>query len=132
MARRKEQVLQESLTNQEEWDTFLAKPGLGVIDCFQSWCGPCKPVVGLFRRLKIDLSSDLLHFAKAECDSIDSLENYRQNCEPCFHFYGGGQMVAIVRGCNAPVLEKTVREQIKSEEKILEVANSFFLSNMYF
>jgi len=39
MSRKKEIVLQEELTNQEEWDAFLGKPGLTVIDCFQNWCG---------------------------------------------------------------------------------------------
>lgn len=39
MSRKKEIVLQEELTNQEEWDAFLSKPGLTVIDCFQNWCG---------------------------------------------------------------------------------------------
>ena len=35
MARRKQQVLQEVLTNQEEWDNFMTKGGLSVIDCHQ-------------------------------------------------------------------------------------------------
>ena len=66
----------------------------------------------MLKRLKIEISSDLLHFAKAECDSIDSLEHYRGNCEPCFHFYGAGQMVAVIRGCDAPVIERTIRQQV--------------------
>ena len=84
MARRKEQELQQKLTNQEEWDTFINKPGLTVIDCYQTWCGPCKPMVGLLKRIKIEISSEILNFAIAECDSIDSLELYRHgigNCE---------------------------------------------------
>ena len=35
MARRKQQVLQEVLTNQEEWDNFMTRGGLSVIDCHQ-------------------------------------------------------------------------------------------------
>ena len=42
----------------------MSKPGLGVVDCYQAWCGPCKPMAGLFRRLKIEISSELLNFAK--------------------------------------------------------------------
>ncbi|CBY41612.1 unnamed protein product, partial [Oikopleura dioica] len=115
MSRKKEIVLQEELTNQEEWDAFLGKPGLTVIDCFQNWCGerPCKGMAGLFQRLKVEFSSPLLSFATAECESIDSLENYRGNCEPCFHFYGGGELVALIRGCNAPVVERKIREMHK-------------------
>ena len=67
----------------------------------------------LFQRLKVEFSSPLLNFATAECESIDSLENYRGNCEPCFHFYGGGELVALIRGCNAPVVERKIREMHK-------------------
>lgn len=35
-----------------------------VIDVYQAWCGPCKAVVNLFRKLKNDFSEDdVLHFA---------------------------------------------------------------------
>lgn len=36
---------------------------LVVVDAFQAWCGPCKTVVDLFRKIRNEVSSDLLHFA---------------------------------------------------------------------
>ncbi|NXX54317.1 TXND6 protein, partial [Scopus umbretta] len=48
----------------------------------------------------------------AEVDSIDALEKYRGKCEPVFLFYGGGELVAVVRGANAPLLRKTILEQL--------------------
>lgn len=36
---------------------------LAVVDAYQAWCGPCKTVVDLFRRIRNEVSSDLLHFA---------------------------------------------------------------------
>uniref|UniRef100_A0A669PNH3 Thioredoxin domain-containing protein n=1 Tax=Phasianus colchicus TaxID=9054 RepID=A0A669PNH3_PHACC len=60
---------------------------LAVVDAYQAWCGPCKTVVDLFRRIRNEVSSDLLHFAVAEVDSIDALEKYRGKCEPIFLFY---------------------------------------------
>ncbi|MGH0121080.1 UNVERIFIED_CONTAM: hypothetical protein FKN15_069283 [Acipenser sinensis] len=56
----------------------------------------------------------------AETDGTDSLERYRGKCEPTFLFYGGGDLVAVVRGANAPLLQKTVLEQLAVEKKVLE------------
>ena len=33
-----------------------------VMDVYSEWCGPCKAVQGLFRRLKNELGDDLLRF----------------------------------------------------------------------
>ncbi|NWH27349.1 TXND6 protein, partial [Grus americana] len=82
------------------------------VDAFQAWCGPCKTVVDLFRKIRNEVGSDLLHFAVAEVDSIDALEKYRGKCEPVFLFYTGGELVAVVRGANAPLLQKTILEQL--------------------
>ena len=87
---------------------------------FQAWCGPCKPVIGLFKRVKTELGSEYLSFATADCDSIDSLEQYRENCEPCFHFYSAGQLCGIIRGCDAPQLESMIREKTALEEAIMK------------
>uniref|UniRef100_A0A8C3QEV3 Thioredoxin domain-containing protein n=1 Tax=Cyanoderma ruficeps TaxID=181631 RepID=A0A8C3QEV3_9PASS len=57
------------------------------VDAFQAWCGPCKPVVNLFQKIRNQVGSDLLHFAVAEVDSIGALEKYRGQCEPVFLFY---------------------------------------------
>lgn len=40
----------------------LAHPVL-VIDVYSKWCGPCKAVIGLFRRIKNELGDELLKFA---------------------------------------------------------------------
>ncbi|NWX86189.1 TXND6 protein, partial [Nothoprocta ornata] len=82
------------------------------VDAFQAWCGPCKTVVDLFRKVRNEVGRDLLHFAVAEVGSIDALEKYRGKCEPVFLFYTGGQLVAVVHGANAPLLQKTILEQL--------------------
>ncbi|XP_062987606.1 thioredoxin domain-containing protein 6 [Elgaria multicarinata webbii] len=99
---------------------MLGSKGLIVIDVYQGWCGPCKAVVNLFRKIRNELGDDLLHFAVAEVDSIDALEKYRGKCEPTFLFYAGGELVAVVRGANAPLLQKTILEQLEAERKVLD------------
>ncbi|XP_023591770.1 thioredoxin domain-containing protein 6 isoform X2 [Trichechus manatus latirostris] len=58
-----------------------------VVDVYQGWCGPCKPVVSLFQKMRVELGQDHLHFALAEADGLDVLEKYRGKCEPTFLFY---------------------------------------------
>ncbi|XP_054839772.1 thioredoxin domain-containing protein 6 isoform X2 [Eublepharis macularius] len=108
------------VNNQELWEEVLCSRGLIVVDVYQCWCGPCKTVISLFRKIRNEHGDDLLHFAVAEVDSIDALEKYHGKCEPTFLFYAGGELVAVVRGANAPLLQKTIVEQLEAERKVLD------------
>ncbi|XP_074515615.1 thioredoxin domain-containing protein 6-like isoform X1 [Sebastes fasciatus] len=118
--KKKEASLQASVTNQEQWEEMLATKGLTVVDVYQQWCGPCRAVVSLLRKIKNELGDDLLHFATAEADSIDALEKYRGKCEPTFLFYGSGELVAVLRGANAPLLQRMIVEELAKEKSVLE------------
>ncbi|XP_035995349.1 thioredoxin domain-containing protein 6 isoform X2 [Fundulus heteroclitus] len=118
--KKKEASLQASVTKQEQWEEMLTTKGLTVVDVYQQWCGPCRAVVSLLRKIKNELSDDLLHFATAEADSIDALEKYRGKCEPTFLFFGGGELVAVLRGANAPMLQRMIVEELAKEKLVLE------------
>nr|XP_035948067.1 thioredoxin domain-containing protein 6 isoform X7 [Halichoerus grypus] len=118
-SKKKEIALQVNISTQELWEEMLSSKGLTVVDVYQGWCGPCKPVVSLFQKMRMEVGLDLLHFALAEADCLDVLEKYRGRCEPNFLFYAGGELVAVVRGANAPLLQKTIREQLEAEKKVL-------------
>ncbi|XP_045143425.1 thioredoxin domain-containing protein 6 isoform X2 [Echinops telfairi] len=90
-----------------------------VVDVYQGWCGPCKPVVSLFQKMRMEVGLDLLHFALAEADYLDVLEKYRGKCEPTFLFYAGGELVAVVRGANVPQLQSTIRDQLAAAASAL-------------
>nr|XP_025146921.1 thioredoxin domain-containing protein 6 isoform X4 [Bubalus bubalis] len=118
-SKKKEIALQVNVSTQELWEEMLSSKGLTVVDVYQGWCGPCKPVVSLFQKMRVEVGPDLLHFATAEADCLDVLERYRGKCEPTFLFYAGGELVAVVRGVNAPLLEKTIHEQLEAEKRVL-------------
>ncbi|XP_028289447.1 thioredoxin domain-containing protein 6 [Parambassis ranga] len=121
--KKKEASLQVSVTNQEQWEEMLATKGLTVVDVYQQWCGPCQTVVSLLRKIKNELGDDLLHFSTAEADSIDALERYRGKCEPTFLLYGGGELVAVLRGANAPMLQRMIVDELAKEKLVLEQAS---------
>ncbi|XP_052573946.1 thioredoxin domain-containing protein 6 isoform X2 [Peromyscus californicus insignis] len=118
-SKKKETALQVNINTQELWEEMLGSKGLTVVDVYQGWCGPCKPVVSLFQKMRIEVGLDLLHFALAEADCLDVLEKYRGKCEPTFLFYAGGELVAVVKGANAPLLRKTILHQLEVEKKVL-------------
>ncbi|NWW27477.1 TXND3 protein, partial [Falcunculus frontatus] len=112
-------LFQTVITNQNQWDEMLQKNGIVVIDVYQAWCGPCKAVLNLFRKLRNEFSEDnVLHFAVAEADSIDSLKPFRKSCEPVFLFSVHGKILAIVKGVNAPLITKTITELVQEERDI--------------
>uniref|UniRef100_H3DGC3 Nucleoside diphosphate kinase B n=1 Tax=Tetraodon nigroviridis TaxID=99883 RepID=H3DGC3_TETNG len=119
--KKKEASLQVSVTNQEQWEEMLAVKGLTVVVyVYQQWCGPCRVVFSLLKKVYNELGDDLLHFATAEADSIDALERYRGKCEPTFLFYGGGELVGVLRGANAPLLQKMIVQKLSEEKMVLE------------
>ncbi|XP_010290621.1 PREDICTED: thioredoxin domain-containing protein 3 [Phaethon lepturus] len=117
--KKKETQLQAIITNQNQWDEMLLTNGVVVIDVYQAWCGPCKAVVNLFRKLKNEFGEDdVLHFAVAEADSIPTLQPFRNKCEPVFLFCVNGKIIAIVRGVNAPLISKKIAELVREEREI--------------
>ncbi|XP_063412015.1 thioredoxin domain-containing protein 6-like isoform X5 [Mytilus trossulus] len=119
--RRKAEIqLQMQIESQEEWEDLLSKEGLNVIDVYQEWCGPCTGMVSNFKKIKNEMGDPLLKFCTAKADMIDSLDKYRGHCEPCFLFYAGGCLVAVVRGANSPKILRTITEQLKQEHKCLD------------
>ncbi|KAM9023159.1 thioredoxin domain-containing protein 3 [Ara ararauna] len=117
--KKKENQLQMQITNENQWDEMLLIKGVVVIDVYQAWCGPCKAVLHLFRKLKSEFSEDdVLHFAVAEADNILALQSFRNKCEPVFLFCVNGKIISIVKGVNAPLLNKKIAELVLEERAI--------------
>ncbi|KAI5194287.1 Thioredoxin Domain-Containing Protein 3 [Manis pentadactyla] len=109
MASKKREIqLQAVINNQRLWDEMLQNKGLTVIDVYQAWCGPCKAMQTLFRKLKNE----------AEADSIVTLQPFRDKCEPVFLFSVDGKIIAKIKGANAPLVNQKVISLINEEKKI--------------
>jgi len=66
------------------------------------------------------LGQDLVSFATADASQIPPLESYKGDCEPVFLAYGGGDMVGKMVGCNAPIIERTIKDLAQIEKDVLE------------
>ncbi|XP_050996575.1 thioredoxin domain-containing protein 6 [Acomys russatus] len=146
-SKKKEVALQVNISTQELWEEMLGSRGLTVVDVYQGWCGPCKPVVSLFQKMRIELGLELLHFALAEADSLDVLEKYRGKCEPTFLFYavtdealfgavkcpprekdGGedGDTVSSEKTCTLAIIKPDAVAHGKADEIIMKIQEAGF------
>ncbi|XP_024211493.1 thioredoxin domain-containing protein 6 isoform X5 [Pan troglodytes] len=146
-SRKKEIALQVNISTQELWEEMLSSKGLTVVDVYQGWCGPCKPVVSLFQKMRIEVGLDLLHFALAEADRLDVLEKYRGKCEPTFLFYAikdealsdedecvshgknNGEdedMVSSERTCTLAIIKPDAVAHGKTDEIIMKIQEAGF------
>uniref|UniRef100_A0A452UHU9 NME/NM23 family member 9 n=1 Tax=Ursus maritimus TaxID=29073 RepID=A0A452UHU9_URSMA len=102
---------------------MLSSKGLTVVDVYQGWCGPCKPMVSLFQKMRIEVGLDLLHFALAEADCLDVLEKYRGKCEPTFLFYAiRDEALSEEDGCLSHDKDDGEEEDVASSGKTCTLA----------
>ncbi|XP_025874339.2 thioredoxin domain-containing protein 6 isoform X4 [Vulpes vulpes] len=122
-SKKKEIALQVNISTQELWEEMLSSKGLTVVDVYQGWCGPCKPMVSLFQKMRIEVGLDLLHFALAEADHLDVLEKYRGKCEPTFLFYAiRDEALSDEDGCLSHDEDNGEDEDMASSGKICTLA----------
>ncbi|KAI8995899.1 nucleoside diphosphate kinase [Gaertneriomyces semiglobifer] len=103
-----------NIANDEEWAECLERDGVTVIDIYANWAGPCEPMQGIFKRLRIEYGEDI-QFATAATGSLQVLEQFRDKSCPTFLFFLDGTLVSLIKGANAPLIERTIRELIEAE-----------------
>ncbi|KAG6453004.1 hypothetical protein O3G_MSEX007916 [Manduca sexta] len=108
--------LQAELNTDDEWNKFLTRDGLLVVDVYSEWCGPCIGMVGNLKKLKVELGGDNLHLAVAKSDTIECLKRFRKRSEPTWMFIAAGQLLNVVFGADAPRLARTIEQELKNEE----------------
>ncbi|KAL7750048.1 hypothetical protein RI367_004563 [Sorochytrium milnesiophthora] len=89
----------------------LSCPGVIVVDMYPHFAGPCDPMQSIFRKMSIDFG-DAVRFIQAQTDHIEAFAGWRNKSCPTFSFWVNGNLVKVVKGANAPVIEKTVKEQV--------------------
>ncbi len=96
-----------------DFRTALSDPSLMILDCFATWCGPCKviapAVVDMSKKYK-----ESARFYKLDIDEVpDIAQELGIRAMPTFLIFKGGEKVGEVVGANQAALEAAVVGQVE-------------------
>ncbi|KAF2083278.1 thioredoxin-domain-containing protein [Saccharata proteae CBS 121410] len=100
-----------NLQSKADWDAALKEPELVVLDCFATWCGPCKVIAP-----QVVKFSDLYPNAKFYKLDVDEVPEVAQElgirAMPTFLLFKGGEKIGEVVGANPKALEAAIKEHL--------------------
>jgi len=104
-----------NVSNKEEFSKTLSDNNVVVLDCFATWCGPCKVIAP-----QVVKFSDLYpsaHFIKLDVDEVpDVAQELGIRAMPTFIIFQGGEKVAEIVGANPQALKAAI-EKVAGEKK---------------
>ncbi|KAF6313220.1 NME/NM23 family member 9 [Rhinolophus ferrumequinum] len=122
-SKKKEIALQVNISTQELWEEMLSSKGLTVVDVYQRWCGPCKPVVSLFQKMRIEIGLDLLHFALIKDEALSDED------ERFSHQKDDGEeedVVSSEKSCTLAIIKPDAVAHGKTDEIIMKIQEAGF------
>lgn len=122
MAKRGQVQLQADIQTDDDMEKLIQKPGVILIDVYSNWCGNCSSMMGILRKLKLEVGGDDLILAAAKSDEIEVLKRFREHSEPTWLFVENRKLVRILFGANAPQLSKFTIEELKKYRAIRDGA----------
>ncbi|KAL9941955.1 hypothetical protein D7B24_004591 [Verticillium nonalfalfae] len=88
-------------------DNVLPSKNVAILDCFATWCGPCKTIAPIYAQLSEKYTS--VNFLKIDVDEVPDLsQELGIRAMPTFMVFKDGQKVEEIVGANPPALEKAL------------------------
>ncbi|KAK8163557.1 thioredoxin-like protein [Phyllosticta citribraziliensis] len=102
-----------NLENKQDWESALKGDNLVVLDCFATWCGPCKVIAPQVAKFSEAYPS--AKFYKLDVDEVpDVAQELGIRAMPTFLLFKGGEKVGEVVGANPKALEAAIKQQVES------------------
>ncbi len=99
----------QTITSMGELQKLANTTRLTVVDCFATWCGPCKAISPYVEELSKKYSST--NFAKVDVDdSKDVAEKLGVRAMPTFVFFKNGKEIDRMEGADRNGLEERVKQ----------------------
>ncbi|KAL2875769.1 hypothetical protein SGCOL_009081 [Colletotrichum sp. CLE4] len=98
----------------EEWKETLENHKLVLLDCFATWCGPCKAIAPKVVQHSEDEKFKGVHFVKIDVDELPEVsQELGIRAMPTFMFFKNGNKAQEIVGANPPVLEKAIKAAVQ-------------------
>ncbi|TEY32150.1 hypothetical protein BOTCAL_0749g00010 [Botryotinia calthae] len=101
-----------NISTAAEFKSVLADKKVVVLDCFATWCGPCKAIAPRVSKLSDDYPA--AHFIKIDVDELPEVsQELGIRAMPTFLIFKGEEKVGEVVGANPVALEEAIRKAIE-------------------
>ncbi|KAI9862217.1 MAG: Cytoplasmic thioredoxin isoenzyme 2 [Vezdaea acicularis] len=105
-----------NLSSVSEYQSDLQSSPIAVLDCFATWCGPCKVIAP--HVVTLSEKYPAATFYKVDVDEVPDLaQELGIRAMPTFLIFKKGEKVGEVVGANPKALEAAVAKAIESAEK---------------
>ncbi|KAK2810756.1 hypothetical protein FQN49_008516 [Arthroderma sp. PD_2] len=92
------------IKSREEFTKAINGPKLVLIDCFATWCGPCKAIAPKVDQLSVEHSDDVDVYKIDVDNSPEIAQELGVRSMPTFIFFKGGEKLDEVVGANPQAL----------------------------
>ncbi|KAK5118258.1 Thioredoxin amt13 [Meristemomyces frigidus] len=101
-----------NLKNKAEFDEAMGtKDTLMVLDCFATWCGPCKVIAPQVVKFSDNYSD--ARFYKLDVDEVPEVaQELAVRAMPTFLLFKNGEKVGEVVGANPTALETAIKSNL--------------------
>ncbi|UNI13254.1 thioredoxin trx1 [Purpureocillium takamizusanense] len=99
----------------EEFQKVVSDNENVIVDCFATWCGPCKAIAPILAKHSEEAEfKDKVHFVKFDVDEVQAVtQALGVRAMPTFFFFKGGKKVGEVVGANPPALVEGLRNLLQ-------------------
>ncbi|KXH66652.1 thioredoxin [Colletotrichum salicis] len=106
-----------NVRNAEEWTETLKNNRVVLLDCFATWCGPCKAIAPLLAQESEKPEYQGIHFVKIDVDEVpDVSQELGIRAMPTFMFFKDQEKDQELVGANPTVLKKSIATVAASPE----------------
>ncbi|KAH0545563.1 hypothetical protein FGG08_000394 [Glutinoglossum americanum] len=97
-----------ALNNKSEFDAAIKDNSLVFIDCFATWCGPCRVIAPVVESLSKTYTNT--HFYKLDVDEVsDVAQELGIRAMPTFVLFKDGEKSGEVVGASAKAIEAAIQ-----------------------
>ncbi|KIW01855.1 thioredoxin [Verruconis gallopava] len=98
-----------NLASKSDWENVLKEKGLLVLDCFATWCGPCKMIAPKVVEFSKEYTN--VRFYKIDVDEVpDVAQELGIRAMPTFLLFKDGEKVEEVVGANPNAIKAAIEK----------------------